>query len=402
MDIKNISKDELITLCKTRNIKGYSNKTKQQLIDMLEERKPIIKVATLFSGIGSIEHALDVMEKDHAIVFACDNDSYVKKSYFANYKIEENQWFDDITTLDAKQFEKEDIDLLVGGSPCQSFSTVGKQLGMEDERGLLIYQFIRIVSECKPKFFIFENVKGLTTHDKGKTFKTVLEIFKERTGYELCHSVLNAKDYGIPQSRQRLFIIGKRSDVQSTIVFPPPPIELDCTMKDFLQDNVDSKYALPIKGQNFVVKSNNISKKYTQINGDIALCQKKNQQFNWFGDFVFEPCKVDEKYTLSEKVQEYVLSTGTKSYKTTIKTDLDVARPILSTVHKMHRAGIDNYITLDNMRIRKLTPRECHRLMGFRDTYKIIVSDTRAYQQAGNSIVVNIFLHILNHIGHFQ
>jgi DNA (cytosine-5)-methyltransferase 1 len=169
-------------------------------------------------------------------------------------------------------------------------------------------------------------------------------------------------------------------------------------MKDFLQDNVDSKYSLDTKGQEFVTKDINISKKYTQINGDIALCQKRNQQYNWFGDFVFEPKPVDDKYILSEKVKEYVLKSGTKTFKTSTEIDLDIARPILSTVHKMHRAGIDNYISVAENRIRKLTPRECLRLMGFRDNFKIVVSDTRAYQQAGNSIVVDIFLHILSGI----
>ncbi len=361
-----------------------------------------MKLATLFSGIGSIEHAFQRMEKEHTIVFACDNDKYAKQSYRANYEIADDRWFEDVTTLDATPFRSEDIDLLVGGSPCQSFSTVGKQMGMDDDRGQLIHQFIRIVVECRPKFFIFENVKGLTTHNKGATFKDVLRLFQDNTGYELHHAVLNAKDYGIPQSRQRLFLLGKRPDVDSTITFPPPPMPLESTMQDFLEDNVDSKYALATKGQEFVVKAQNIHKKYTQINGDIALCQKKNQQFNWFGDFVFEPCSVADKYILSPKVQDYVLASGTKTFKTSTDTDLDIARPILSSVHKMHRAGIDNYITVENSRLRKLTPRECHRLMGFRDSYKIIVSDTRAYQQAGNSIVVDIFLHILHNIGHFQ
>lgn len=399
MEYATKTREELVALCKERGIKGYSGKKKHELVALLSH---VLKVATLFSGIGSVEHALQLMKKDHEIVFACDIDDYAKKSYFANYAIAEDRWFKDVTTLDAKPFLSENIDLLVGGSPCQSFSTVGKQLGMEDDRGQLIHQFIRIVSECKPKFFIFENVKGLTTHNKGETFKAVLKMFKDTTGYELTHAVLNAKDYGIPQSRQRLFLLGKRPDVVSTITFPPPPVPLESTMQDFLEDNVDSKYALPIKGQEFVVKTQNINKKYTQINGDIALCQKKNQQFNWFGDFVFEPGKVDDKYILSSKVQEYVLASGTKTFKTTTDTDLEIARPILSTVHKMHRAGIDNYITVENSRLRKLTPRECHRLMGFRDSYKICVSDTRAYQQAGNSIVVDIFLHILKNIGHFQ
>jgi DNA (cytosine-5)-methyltransferase 1 len=356
-----------------------------------------LKVATLFTGIGAFEHALSVMKKPHSISFACDNDNYVKEAYFSNYNISEDRWFKDVKTLDARPFLKENIDFLVGGSPCQSFSTVGKQEGMNDIRGTLIYEYIRVVNECSPKWFIFENVKGLTTHNKGSTFKVVLKAFEE-TGYTITYSILNAKDYGIPQSRQRLFLIGKRPDNDQMITFPPPKIPLTSTMKDFLEDNVDSKYALNTKGQDFVVKQSNLSKKYTQINGDIALCQKRNQQYNWFGDFVFEATPVAPKYTLSPKVQEYVMSSGTKTFKTSTETDLDIARPILSSVHKMHRAGIDNYITQENGRLRKLTPRECLRIMGFRDTFKISVSDTRCYQHAGNSIVVDIFIHILSNI----
>ncbi len=356
-----------------------------------------IKVATLFSGIGSVEHALDTMKIPHSISFACDSDKYVKQAYMANYKLDDKLWFTDVTTLDATRFISDNIDLLVGGSPCQSFSTVGKQAGMDDIRGTLIFQFIRIVNECRPKIFIFENVKGLTTHNKGKTFEVVLHAFRE-TGYNIVYDVLNAKDYGVPQSRQRLFLIGRRLDSQVNVKFPPPKVELTSSMKDFLEDNVDSKYALNTKGQDFVVKPSNIAKKYTQVNGDIALCQKRNQQYNWFGDFVFEAMPIPPKYTLSEKVQEYVLASGTKTFKTSTETDLDIARPILSSVHKMHRAGIDNYITQKNGRLRKLTPRECLRLMGFRDTFKIAVSDTRCYQHAGNSIVVDVFIHILSNV----
>lgn len=176
-------------------------------------------------------------------------------------------------------------------------------------------------------------------------------------------------------------------------------------MQDFLIDNAPGGYFLPEKGVDFVTDEKNLKKRYTQIDGEIQLCQKKNQQFNWHGDFVFQSeedagqkIKVDlEKYFLSEKVRKYVLSTGTKNFYSKPKTDLEVARPLLTTMHKMHRAGVDNYVTTDG-RLRKLTPRECFRLMGFSDTFIIPVSDTSAYQQAGNSIVVDVLINILNKI----
>ena len=388
-----LSKKELIDKCKELNIQGYSRKTKHELINLLNNN--ILNVGTIFSGIGAFEHALDRLGIRHKIRFACDICKYVKKSYFENYEIDEENWYDDISSLDATKYK--DVDIVVGGSPCQSFSFVGKQQGLDDDRGNLIFEFIRVVKESNPKIFIFENVKGLTTHNKGETFKFILDKFKE-LDYDIEYDILNGKDYEIPQSRQRLFLIGIRKDTNIKLTtFPPPKKELKMTMKDLLEDNVDTKYYLQQKGQEFAVKDKNLKKKYTQINGDIALCQKKNQQFNWHGDFILEYREIPEKYYLSEKVKEYVLKQGTKNFVSKPETDLSVARPILSTVHKMHRAGVDNYIT--NMgKLRKLTPRECLRLMGFKDTFKIVVSDTRMYQQAGNSIIVNIFMNIMNQI----
>ena len=116
-----------------------------------------------------------------------------------------------------------------------------------------------------------------------------------------------------------------------------------------------------------------------------------------FDEFVFDVKDVEEKYYLSEKVAKYVLAGGTKNFKTSTETDLDIARPLLQSMHKMHRAGVDNYVTHKG-RIRKLTPRECLRLMGFKDTFKIVVSDTAIYQQAGNSIVVDVLIALLKQL----
>ena len=113
-----------------------------------------------------------------------------------------------------------------------------------------------------------------------------------------------------------------------------------------------------------------------------------------YDEFIFDVNDVEEKYYLSEKVKKYVLCPGTKNFKTRIETDLDVARPLLQSMHKMHRAGIDNYVTHKG-RIRKLTPRECLRLMGFKDWFKIVVPDTAMYQEAGNSIVVDVLIALL-------
>lgn len=364
----------------------------------------IIRLGTLFSGIGAVEHALRRLNLRHEVIFAGDIDSNVKKSYFANYAISEDRWHDDVTKFCAKKY-RGGVDLLVGGSPCQSFSMVGDRRGLEDTRGTLFFDFVRVIDECKPKVFLYENVQGLLTHDEGRTWKTMQVVF-DSLGYRLFSSVLNSRDYGIPQNRKRLFAVGFR-DKRVDFSFPEP-IPLATTMQDFLEDVSESKFYLRSKGVKFVTSSKNRTKRYTQINGQVALCQKANQQFNWHGDFVFEPRdprlefdeftfdvrSVEEKYYLSEAVRRYVLAGGTKNFRTSTTTDLPVARPLLQTMHKMHRAGVDNYVTHTG-RIRKLTPRECLRLMGFRDEFQIAACDTQIYRQAGNSIVVDVLIAIL-------
>lgn len=350
-----------------------------------------LRLASVFSGIGAIEHSLQRMKIPTEIVFACDIDKYCKQSFFANYDIDETKWFNDIKEIKGKKF-KGKVDLLVGGSPCQSFSMVGGRKGLEDPRGLLIYEFVRLVNQIQPKVFIYENVKGLLNHGQSETWRK-LKGTLDRTKYNIYFKVLNAKNYGIPQNRERLFVIGFKKERKFEF---PNPIELKLTMQDFLEDNPKSKYFLPEKGIAFVTKEKNLKKCYTQINGKIALCQKRNQQFNWHGDFIMEFPKnsVDKKYFLSDKVKKYVTSSGTKNFYSKPETDLKVARPLLATMVKMHRAGIDNYITKGG-KIRKLTPRECLRLMGFDDRFKIVVSDTQAYKQAGNAIVVDVLINLL-------
>jgi len=367
--------------------------------------KQKIRIGTLFSGIGAAEHALERLGLNHEIIFAGDIDPFVKKSYLANHKISQTNWHDDVRKFTATKYRYK-IDILVGGSPCQSFSMVGKRAGLKDTRGTLFYDFARVINECRPKVFIFENVRGLLSHDDGKTWRVIQEVFSS-LGYNTNSQTLNSKDYGIPQNRERIFVVGFRK--KKTAFDFPGPIPLDTRMQDFLEDYTDSKYYLGTKGVKFVTSSKNRLKRYTQIDGDIALCQKANQQFNWHGDFVFEGInssmnfdefvfnvnEVEEKYFLSKKIKTYVLAGGTKNFKTSTKTDLSVARPLLQSMHKMHRAGVDNYITYKKGKIRKLTPKECLRLMGFRDSFKIAVSDTQMYRQAGNSIVVDVLIALL-------
>lgn len=379
--------------------------TDEWVRNKFENKNATIRVGTLFSGIGAIEHALERLKLKTEIVFAGDIDPFVKDAYFANYDISEKEWHDDVQEFSAKKY-KYKVDLLVGGSPCQSFSMAGKRGGMEDTRGTLFYDFARIIQECKPKVFIFENVRGLVNHDKGNTWRVIQNVFND-LGYSINSKILNSCDYGIPQSRNRIFVVGFRK--KNTDFLFPKPIKLQKTMQDFLEDHTDSKYFLGEKGVKFVTKITNQNKHYTQINGDIALCQKANQQTNWHGDFIFEEIEkkleydefifdvneVDKKYYLSKTVKDYVLKSGTKNYKAAPGTDPEIARTLLQSMHKMHRSGVDNYVTHHKGRIRRLTPRECLRLMGFRDSFKIAISDTQTYRQAGNSIVVDVLIALL-------
>lgn len=372
----------------------------------------MIRLATLFSGIGSVEQALERANISHKIIFACDNgdinieynhelefnkiksmtsklekkkyvdklyaskskkQNYVKMTYLANYgdKILEDDFHLDINLLDGTDY-KNQVDLLVGGSPCQSFSSVGFKGGLEDARGTLFYEYARIIKEVNPKVFIYENVRGLTTHDHGKTWKIIKGIFNSLNYTITEPKILNAADYGIPQNRRRVFVVGIRNNVKVNKQFQyPDPIELKYSMKQFLESRCEFGNFRYDKEGNLEIKESN-----------------------------FDATRIDDKYVLSDLVRKYVLTPGTKTFKTSIKYDLDIARTILSTMGNRHRAGVDNYMTDKGgeEKLRMLTEREALRLMGYSDDFKIVVSRAQMYKQAGNSIVVDVMLAVLNEI----
>lgn len=359
----------------------------------------MIRLATVFSGIGAVEWALKRLNIDHEIVFACDNGeidlgvdekefrdqirkcqalqeqkklvddivktkrkrNFVRETYLANYNISNECFHHDIRFIDGTKYN--DIDLFVGGSPCQAFSIMGYQRGFDDTRGTLFYDYARLVSEIRPKVFIYENVQGMLKHDHGKTWEVIKSVF-EGLNYSLNIQVLDAKDYGIPQTRRRLFVVGFRNDLNIHNFQFPNPIHLNYTLQDFLQTT--TSYG-----------------NFNSVNGNIVLNRI--------------PEDIDDKYFLSELVRNHVMSGGTGNYYTKPEIDLTIARPLLCTMHKMHRAGVDNYVTYKN-KIRKLTPRECLRLMGYDDSFRIVVSDLQTYRQAGNSIVVDVMMAVLRSI----
>lgn len=412
-DVDNIDKVIIIGILEKHNIPikidnkvNYKivNKEIREIVVQLNMLNEKIETLHIHSELDKINDYKKKKEYVDNLYKGKEKSNFVKKSYFANYEIKEEDFHWNVSFIDGTQY-KDNVDLFVGGSPCQSFSMVGRQRGLADTRGTLFYEYARLVKEIQPKVFIYENVKAVLSNDGGKTWNTMSQIFDD-LGYQWKLMVLNSKDYGVAQNRERIFVVGFRNDLELDKSFEEPEkVELTKKMKDYLLDNVSGKYYLNSKGVAFVTDDKNLQKKWTQIDGDIQLCQKKNQQFNWHGDFVFVEENKNmsktmhdlEKYFLSEKVEKYVLSSGTKNFYSKPKIDLDVARPLLTTMHKMHRAGVDNYVTTEG-RIRKLTPRECLRLMGFCDSFKIVVSDTQVYQQAGNSIVVDVLIAIANKI----
>ena len=408
---------------------------------MAKKKKIAIRLGTLFSGIGAIEQALNLMDVEHENVFACDNGelelkllpkkeqeeydelkkiprykitpneskklekltaaerkivdeyaqkiaqlpsiaekrkfvdelysqhsqgiNYVKQTYLANYQIKKDDFHLDVHFLDGRDYSNK-VDLMVGGSPCQSFSSNGKRGGFADTRGTLFHDYARIISEVHPKAFIFENVKGMLVHDNGNTWSVIKNTFRElnyniyirqdEKGNE--KAVLNALEYGIPQQRERIFLVGIRNDVKLKQNFQfPKPIELEKTNKDFLDKEVPAKYYLGKKGFEFVTSHPTRA----QVGRTIQKCQKANQQFNWNGDFIFEP--LSSRHTPEILQRAYV---GTWNEQTGV--------------------------------IRQYTPRECLRLMGFPDTFKMLHNDNIMWRQSGNSIVVNVLTALVNEL----
>lgn len=367
-----------------------------------------ITIGTVFSGIGSPEQALKRLNVPHKVMFACDNGerliscdykeefakiksfssakekreyvdklygehtrqtNYVQQSYLANYDVEDDNFYQDVILLDGTDFENK-VDLFVGGSPCQSFSIAGARGGFEDTRGTLFFEYCRLVKEIKPEVFIYENVYGVLTHDKGKTWETMQNVFSE-LGYHFTWQILDARDYGIPQGRRRLFVVGFKNQKNFERFSFPKKIELEeCplpTMQSMLEENMAEGCMQSIDGQ-----------------------------LKQIGDKKGEP---EERYYLSQKLVDYVLAPGTKNFMHhDAKTDLPIARALVKNMGNTYRASVNNYVHTNTKvgkgRLRHLTMREVHRLMGYPDSYKIVVSKAQAYKQAGNSIVVDVMMNI--------
>lgn len=285
-----------------------------------------MKVASLFAGCGGLD--LGFEQAGFEIVYAMDFDKFAVQTYNENFSHKAE--LQDIFELNPKDMP--DFDVLIGGFPCQPFSIMGSLEGFEDEkRGNAFFRIMDIVREKEPTYIVLENVKNLLLHDEGNTFKVIQSLLSQEN-YYIEFKVLNTRDHGLPQTRNRIFIVASKMELDYQF---PEKEDLHLTMQDLLQDDVS------------------------------------------------------DKYFLSEKMVKTVMSWGTKGYSAKPETDLKVARPLTATMAKMHRASQDNYVT-ESRGLRRLTPRECARLQGFPDSFIIPVSDSQAYKQFGNAVSVNV------------
>ena len=334
----------------------------------------------LFSWIGGFRSWIEAVSKELWINSKClaysEIDKFAKKSYEANYNTtnEISMW--DITTFNDFDIIKNPT-IIFWGFPCQPFSVAGKQLWFEDERWNLFFSILKVIKNTNPKYCLLENVKNLRTHDQWKTFRIIKENL-EKAWYIVKEDIFNTADFWIPQNRNRVYIF--------------------CIRKDLLKE--DFNFSSDSIKEHFLSKKH----KYIQI-------------YNWIIDILDK--EVDKKYYLSDKIKNHILGKWTKNYKSIAKINRIIAATLLSSMHKMHRANVDNYYSDNFIKtngdiyysslsvqdmfkedIRRLTPLEALKLQWFNQSFydnckKVNISDMQLYRQAWNAVSINVVYAIL-------
>jgi DNA (cytosine-5)-methyltransferase 1 len=314
---------EQTEMFKRRNGKDY-------LIEMQKECTLAgYKFIDLFAGIGGIRTAFDRLKAQ--CVFSSEWDKFSQITYEANFGHKPQG---DITKIEASEIPP--FDILLAGFPCQPFSNAGQKKGFEDTRGTLFFDVCRIIDFHRPQVLLLENVKGFKGHDKGKTFATVKKTLED-LGYNVYAQILNSKDFGVPQNRERIYIVAFKDFVKFNF---PLPLESKVTLGSILEMDVDEKYT--------------ISDKLWE--GHKRRKMEHQRKGNGFGYSIF-----------NEK----------SAYTSTISA-------------RYYKDGSEILIEQKNNNPRKLTPREAARLQGFTDDFVIPVSDVQAYKQFGNSVSVPV------------
>lgn len=402
----------------------------------------MIKVGSDFSGVGAFNQALIRLGIEYKEVFACDMDKYARQTFIHNYG--EPEYYP-MNVYD-RAIPSESLDIYMTSPPCQAFSLAGKRLGKDDQRGILFFNSHEFIKVNKPRFFIFENVKGLLSDDNGKTSQEwinmlggksingnpVLFPYDDSVPYHIYWKVLNAKDYGVPQNRERVFIIGIRDDHDNNFRFPAEE-PLNKRLKDVLQNEVDDKYFLSEKLMSWIIKhreKRGSSNKYPLDENDIGACMVARYGKNGAEDpYIkiksatskgYEEAKEGDSINFSVPNSEtrrgrvgkqvaQILDTGCQQgvilplfhwgkgkANERMVYDSKGISPCMTSA--MGMGGGYTPSVIENYKIRRLTPRECFRLMDFPDNFSWNVSDSQAYKQAGNSIVVGVLAKIIKNL----
>ena len=389
-----------------------------------------IKVGSDFSGVGAFDQALIRLGIDYETVFSCDMDKYARQTYIHNYG--EPKYYP--KNVYDREIPKEPLTIFMTSPPCQSFSLAGKRKGKDSENGILFFNSHEFIQQNQPRYFIFENVKGLLSDDNGKTFSEwcnmlggksingmpVLFPYNNSVSYHIYHKVLNSKNYGVPQNRERVFIIGIRDDSDNNFTWPKE-IPLEKRLKDVLEDEVDDKYFLSDKMLKFVLNTDFQEAKPIDINRNHAPCikvggdvpcfdilkiksaTKKGYETAKEGDSINFSVPNSETrrgrvgkgvaQTLDTQCNQAVIGAMRGRYKDDGSTEQQIElnnKDVTNTITSVQK---DNLVITN--KIRRLTPRECFRLQDFPDSFTWPVSDSQAYKQAGNSITVAVLYNIV-------
>lgn len=328
-----------------------------------------------FSGIGGFRLGMEMA--GHTCVGHCEIDKFADRSYRAMHNVKESEWYaNDITRVEPEELPE--ADCYCFGFPCQAFSIAGKRRGFEDTRGTLFFEVMRLARERKPRLLFAENVRGLLSHEGGQTFGVIVSTMDE-LGYDVEWQVLNSKHFGVPQNRERVFIVGYLRGTGGRKVFPvrcgdgvPDPKRLET------EPGVPALTATDYKG---------VSKRRGGIVIPVMTPDRPNKRQN--GRRFKE--NGDEMFTLTAQDRQGVaIIQRPRGYN---KGGLHNEAPTLTG-----NLWQQNNFATDGMRIRRLTPRECFRLQGFPDEYfdraAAVNSDSQLHKQAGNSVTVNVIYEI--------
>jgi DNA (cytosine-5)-methyltransferase 1 len=369
----------------------------------------MIKVGSDFSGVGAFDFALGRITPFET-VFACDWDKYARQSYIANHG--EPPYFP--SDVYDREIPEESLDIYMTSPPCQSFSLAGKRLGKNSDKGILFFNSHDFIKKNKPRFFIFENVKGLLSDDEGKTFQEwvnmlggksvnglpILFPYENSVPYHLYWQVLNSKKHGVPQNRERVFLIGIRDDADNVFQFPKEE-HLTRKLKDVLELEVDEKYFLSETQINQLV-INGIS----NTNLDLKCIGNTQPSGNGMNGNVFDSDGISPTLSTNKGEGIKIKQATSKGYETATEND-SINFSVPNSETRRGRVGKEVAQTLDTQcnqgvinqyKIRRLTPLECFRLQDFPDTFKFVVSDSQLYKQAGNSITVRVLEKILRNL----